>query len=53
VPVGADEERALVRVSQRSAGPALAASLHAAGGVRTARKAEGAVRIQVDPRELW
>jgi primosomal protein N' (replication factor Y) len=53
VPVGEDEQRALVRVPQRSAGPALAASLHAAGAVRSARKAEGAVRIQVDPRELW
>jgi primosomal protein N' (replication factor Y) len=53
VPVGEDEERALVRVPQRSAGPALAASLHAAAGVRSARKAEGGVRIQVDPRELW
>ena len=61
VPVGGsggaagagEEERVLVRVAQRSAGPALAAALHAAAGVRSARKAEGAVRIQVDPRELW
>src|SRR5262249_49678762 len=50
---GEPEERVLVRVAQRSAGPALAAALHAAAGVRSARKAEGAVRIQVDPRELW
>jgi primosomal protein N' (replication factor Y) len=47
------EERALVRVASRSAGAALAEALHAAAGVRSARKAEGAVRIQVDPRELW
>jgi primosomal protein N' (replication factor Y) len=52
VPVGEDE-RALVRVASRSAGAALAAALHAAAGVRSARKAEGAVRVQVDPRELW
>jgi primosomal protein N' (replication factor Y) len=48
-----DEERVLIRVPQRSAGPALAAALHAAAGVRSARKAEGSVRIQIDPRELW
>ena len=60
VPVGpasADgeepEERVLIRVAQRSAGPALAAALRAAAGVRSARKAEGTVRIQIDPRELW
>ena len=50
---GAAEERALVRVASRHEGAALAAALHAAAGVRSARKAEGAVRIQVDPRELW
>jgi len=44
-------EQALVRVP-RSAGPALAAALHAAAGVRSARKAKDAVRVQVDPREL-
>jgi primosomal protein N' (replication factor Y) len=53
VPVGSDEERALVRVASRHEGAALAAALHSAAGVRSARKAEGAVRIQVDPRELW
>ncbi len=59
VPVGRHqdgeepEERVLIRVPQRSAGPALAAALHAAAGVRSARKAEGTVRIQIDPRELW
>jgi primosomal protein N' (replication factor Y) (superfamily II helicase) len=52
VPVG-EEQRALVRVASRAAGGALAAALHAAAAVRSARKAEGAVRIQVDPRELW
>jgi primosomal protein N' (replication factor Y) len=60
VPVGPapaageeQEERVLIRVGQRSAGPALAAALRAAAGVRSARKAEGTVRIQIDPRELW
>jgi primosomal protein N' (replication factor Y) len=48
-----DEERILIRVPSRSAGAALAAALHAASGVRSARKAEGPVRVQVDPRELW
>jgi primosomal protein N' (replication factor Y) (superfamily II helicase) len=52
VPVG-EEERVLVRVASRSAGAALAAALHAAAGVRSARKAEGSVRVRVDPRELW
>lgn len=52
VPLG-DEERALVRVPSRTAGGALAGALHAAAGVRSARKAEGSVRVQIDPRELW
>jgi primosomal protein N' (replication factor Y) len=52
VPVGEDE-RVLVRVGSRTDGAALAAALHAAAGVRSARKAEGNVRIQIDPRELW
>jgi primosomal protein N' (replication factor Y) len=52
-PDGTVEERALVRVASRSAGAALAGALHAAAGVRSARKAEGSVRIQIDPRELW
>ena len=51
VPVG-EEERALVRVSSRAAGGALADALRAAAGVRSARKAEGPVRVQVDPRDL-
>jgi primosomal protein N' (replication factor Y) (superfamily II helicase) len=49
VPVG-DDERMLLRVG-RATGPALAAALHAAAGVRSARKAP-AVRIQVDPLDL-
>jgi primosomal protein N' (replication factor Y) (superfamily II helicase) len=52
VPVG-EEERVLVRVPTRSAGAALAAALHAAAAIRSARKAEGAVRVQIDPRDLW
>jgi primosomal protein N' (replication factor Y) len=49
VPDG-DGERAFLRV-QRSQGPALAAALKAAAGVRSARKAEP-VRIELDPLEL-
>jgi primosomal protein N' (replication factor Y) len=41
----------LVRAS-RAAGPALAAALKAAAGVRSARKAADPVRVQVDPLEL-
>ncbi|WP_169454381.1 primosomal protein N' [Catelliglobosispora koreensis] len=51
LPVGEDQERMLVRV-RRSAGPALAEALHAAAGVRSARKAADPVRIQLDPQEL-
>jgi primosomal protein N' (replication factor Y) len=50
VPVNEDE-RVLLRVPSRRA--PLAEALHAAAGVRSARKAEGSVRVQVDPRELW
>ncbi|GII24376.1 primosomal protein N' [Planosporangium mesophilum] len=46
-----DSERMLVRVP-RSAGRALAAALHAAAGVRSAKKARDPVRVQVDPLEL-
>jgi primosomal protein N' (replication factor Y) len=53
VPVGEQEERALVRVASRAAGGALAAALHESAGVRSARKAAGAVRVQIDPREIW
>jgi primosomal protein N' (replication factor Y) len=45
-------ERALVRVPSRGGGGALAEALRAAAGVRSARKADGAVRVQVDPRDL-
>ncbi len=47
-----DTERALVRV-RRAAGPALAAALHAAAGVRSAKKATDSVRIQIDPLDLF
>jgi primosomal protein N' (replication factor Y) len=52
VPAGGDAERMLLRVP-RGDGPGLAVALHAAAGVRAARKAEQPVRIQVDPLELW
>jgi primosomal protein N' (replication factor Y) len=51
VPAGDNQERMLVRVP-RSAGRALAAALHAAAGVRSAKKARDPVRIQIDPLEL-
>ena len=51
VPVGDGQERVLVRV-RRSAAVALAAALHAAAGVRSARKAPDPVRIQLDPLRL-
>ncbi len=51
VPVGADQERVLVRVP-RAAGLALAAALHTAAGVRSVRKDTDPVRIQLDPLEL-
>lgn len=44
-------ERMLLRVA-RSAGPALAAALHAAAGVRSARKATVPVRVRIDPLEI-
>ena len=45
------QERVLVR-APRAAGRRLAAALHAATGVRSAHKDAGAVRVQVDPREV-
>ncbi len=53
VPLPADstedrQERMIVRVP-RGSGRALAAALHAAAGVRSARKAPDPVRIQLDP----
>jgi primosomal protein N' (replication factor Y) len=50
-PAGDDGERMLLRVP-RGGGAALAAALHAAAGVRSARKAPDPVRIQVDPLDL-
>ncbi len=46
-----DDERALIRVAHGE-GAALAAALHAALGVRSARKAAGAVRVVMDPAEI-
>jgi primosomal protein N' (replication factor Y) len=51
VPVGEDAERMLLRVP-RGDGRALAAALHAAAGVRSARKETAPVRVEVDPAEL-
>lgn len=45
------QERLLLRVPRRH-GAALAAALHTASGVRSARKARDPVRIQVDPLHL-
>jgi primosomal protein N' (replication factor Y) len=52
VPAGDGQERMLLRVA-RSGAAELARALHAAAGVRTARKAEQPVRVQVDPADLW
>jgi primosomal protein N' (replication factor Y) len=52
VPVGEEAERMLLRVP-RSDGRALAAALHAAAGVRSARKEADPVRVEVDPAELF
>ncbi|GAA2578788.1 primosomal protein N' [Actinomadura fulvescens] len=46
-----EKERALVRVP-RAAGAALAKALKEAQGVRSARKADEYVRVQIDPLEL-
>jgi primosomal protein N' (replication factor Y) len=51
VPAAEGEERYLVRVP-RGDGRRLADALHAAVGVRSARKSPDAVRIQIDPHEL-
>jgi primosomal protein N' (replication factor Y) (superfamily II helicase) len=51
VDAGDGQERLLVRTS-RAAGAALAAALKAGAAVRSARKATGPVRIQVDPLDL-
>ncbi|MGW0435061.1 primosomal protein N' [Micromonospora sp. NPDC003197] len=52
VPAEADQERMLVRVP-RSRAALLAEALHAAAGVRTARRASQPVRVQVDPLSLF
>jgi primosomal protein N' (replication factor Y) len=44
-------ERMIVRVP-RTGGRALAEALHAAAGVRSARKEAGSVRVQVDPLQI-
>jgi primosomal protein N' (replication factor Y) len=49
--IGDDQERMLVRVPRKH-GRELAHALHAAAGVRSARKASPTVRIQLDPQEL-
>ncbi|WBB82333.1 primosomal protein N' [Micromonospora sp. WMMD882] len=52
VPADGDRERMLLRVPRGHAA-ALAAALHAAAGVRAARRAADPVRVQVDPLELF
>ncbi|GAB2933074.1 primosomal protein N' [Micromonospora polyrhachis] len=52
VPAEAEQERMLVRVP-RSRAALLAEALHAAAGVRTARRASQPVRVQVDPLSLF
>ncbi|WP_230519721.1 primosomal protein N' [Salinispora arenicola] len=52
VPADGDRERMLVR-TPRTQAAVLAAALHAAAGVRTARKAADPVRLQVDPLTLF
>ena len=51
VPADAGHERMLLRVGRADAA-ALAAALHEAVAVRTARKAAEPVRVQVDPAQL-
>ncbi|MFC7406189.1 primosomal protein N' [Georgenia alba] len=53
-PVETEEEqvRALVR-TERANGPELTRALTRAAAVRSARKEPGAVRVRVDPTDLW
>jgi primosomal protein N' (replication factor Y) len=51
VPARDGQVRALLRVP-RTRGGTLAAALHAAQGVRSARKAPDPVRVQIDPAEI-
>ena len=52
VPAGEGQERMLVR-APRGRAAEVARALHEAAGVRSARKAPAAVRIQVDPADLF
>jgi primosomal protein N' (replication factor Y) len=52
VPAGQGQERFLVRAPRGRAGD-VARALHEAAGVRSARKTPQAVRIQVDPADLF
>jgi primosomal protein N' (replication factor Y) len=52
VPAGDGQERMLVRAPRGRAAD-VARALHEAAGVRSARKAPAAVRIQVDPADLF
>ncbi|WBB94619.1 primosomal protein N' [Verrucosispora sp. WMMC514] len=52
VPADGERERMLVRVP-RARAAAMAGALHAAAGVRSARKAAEPVRLQVDPLALF
>ncbi|WP_192768529.1 primosomal protein N' [Plantactinospora soyae] len=52
VPATEGQERMLVRVP-RSRAAALAAALHTAVAVRTARKAGQPVRVQIDPHDIF
>jgi primosomal protein N' (replication factor Y) len=51
VAVGQSQERLLLRAG-RAGGPALAAALKAAAGVRSARRSTDGVRVHIDPVEL-
>ncbi len=51
VPVGAGDERFLVRAPGR-AWPATVTALATAQATRSAHKAAGSVRVQIDPREI-
>ncbi|AVT40307.1 primosomal protein N' [Plantactinospora sp. BB1] len=52
VPAPEGQERMLIRVP-RSQAAALAAALHEAAALRTARKAGQPVRVQVDPQDIF
>jgi primosomal protein N' (replication factor Y) len=53
-PAGPDGEETVRMLARcpREEGAALAAALHAAAAVRSARREPGAVRVQVDPRDV-